>query len=263
MSNSKLSPLAISKHPVSPKCYAMWPGMQDPTDGLVTIMDRSGNGRHLAIGASGSYAAVTGASTYASIVGTANGVDKALTNSEVIQYNIASGQSIIIAFAMNAAAPGVVQTVCGFRGVSGDFKGVAVNVDAAGKPSVAIRDTGITYNTPLPTNVVTDGTDHFVIVAIDGTNKKVLGWDNGSLWSNMGSGQSGFGSGSTQPDGPFVWGGTGDFVSGGVPTWVNGQTLKLRNMHVYVLPAWPSNISGIVAELTRNQNRPLSKFILP
>lgn len=263
MSNSKLSPLSLSKHPVSPKCYAMWPGMQDPTDGLVTIRDRSGNGRHLAVGANGTYAEVTGTSKYASIVGTPNSQDKALTHAGVINYDVAQGQSLIVACTINTDAPGAQSAIMSFRGSSGDIKGVALRVDAAGKPFVTIRDTGITWNSPVPTNVVTDSADHHLVIAINGTGKLVYGWVDGSAWSNMAAGQGGFGSGSVQPDGPLVWGGDGDFSAAGVPTWANSHTLKIRNMHIYKMDSWPTNIAGIVAELTSNPHRPLSKFILP
>lgn len=263
MSNSKLSPLNIKKHPVSPRCYGFWPGMQDATDGNTTILDKSGNGRNLTIGANGTYAAVTATSKYSSIVGSANSQDKALTNAEVIQYDIAAGQSIILAFTINTDVPGAQCTICGFRGATGDIKGVAVKVDAAGKPIVSVRDTGITFNTTVPTDVITDSTDRVIVVAIDGTGKKIWGWNNGTLWSNMASGISGFGSGSTQPDGPLVFGGDGEFSAAGVPTWVTGHTLKIRNMAIYKMTSWPTNIAGIVSELTRNPHRPLSSFILP
>lgn len=263
MSNSKLSPLNVMKHPVSARCYGFWPGMQDPTDGNTTILDKSGNGRHLTIGANGSYPVVTGTSKYASIVGTPNSQDKALTNASVIPYDVAQGQSMIVSCTINTDVPGAQSTIMSFRGSTGDIKGVALRVDATGKPFVTIRDTGVTWNSPVPTNVVTDSADHSLVVAINGVGKVVYGWVDGSLWSNMSSGQGGFGSGSTQPDGPLVWGGDGDFSAAGVPTWANSHTLKIRNMHIYKMDSWPSNIAGIVAELTRNPNRPLSKFILP
>mgnify|MGYP001607449449 CR=1 FL=1 len=263
MSNSKLSPLHIVKATPSPRYYGMWPGMQDAGDGLVTVRDRSGKQKHLTVGTGGTYAAVFATSRYASVVGTAPGIDKALTGPDVISHDIALGQSMILACTINAAAPGAECTVGGYRGITGNIQGVSLKVDPTGHPFVTVRDSGATWNSAVPTNVACDSTDHQIIIAINGTGKKAWGWIDGALWSNMASGQTGFGSGTTAPDGSIIWGGVGDFVAGAQPTWVNGQTLKIRNMHLCIMDYWPANIAGIVAELYRNPHKPLSKVILP
>lgn len=263
MSNSKLSPLSLQKQTFSPRYFGFWPGMQDATDGKTTLGDRSGKNRPLNIGANGTYAAVTATSKYASVVGTVNGQDKSLATSDTFLWDLFTGQSLIIACTINAAAPGATCTLFGARGATGNTAGMSVTVDLNGKPTIQVRDTA-TFASSLPTDVICDSTDHNFIVMIDGTGKKVYGWKNGVALSTLVTGQSITSTtGSTQSDDKARWGGAGDFVAASTPTWVNGQTLKLRNMHVAVMDYWPSNYLTLVKELTINPNRPLSADLLP
>lgn len=264
MSNSKLSPLSLKSQTISPRYFGFWPGMQDPLDGRASIIDRSGKGRNLNVGANGTYSAVTATSKYASVVGAVAAQDKALATTDVLTWDMFAGQSMILALTMNAAIPGAVSQVFNARGGSGDVKGMALAVDAAGKPLIYVRDTVATFATNLPTDVICDGTDHTIIVMIDGTNKKAYGWKDGVAFSTLTSGQTITSiSGSTQGNDPARFGASGDFVAASAPTWVNGQTLKLRNMHVMVMDYWPANYLTIVKELNSNIHRPLSAALLP
>lgn len=264
MSNSKLSPLHIKKQTVSPRYFGFWPAMQDATDGNTVITDRSGYGRNLVVGTNGTYSAVTGTSKYASIVGSANGQDKSLATVDVLPWDMFSGQSLICAFTMNAVAPGATSTLVNARGASSDVKGFALLVDLNGKPIIYVRDTAATFGSNLPTDVLCDGADNTIIVMIDGTGKKCYGWKNGVAWSTLGSGQAITSTaGSTQGNDPLRFGGSGDFVAASVPTWVNGATLKMRNMHMLVMDSFPSNYLTIVKELNAHINRPLSAALLP
>lgn len=264
MSNSKFTPLILSKSSPSDAYVGFWPGCQDTTDGRAVIVDKSGNDNDLLLGAQATYAAVTGAAGYASIVGAAATSDKSLATSGVLPWDMFAGQSLILAFVIKAAAPGATATVFNARGASGDVKGVAVVVDTNGKPFIYIRDTATTFATNLPADIVCDGTAHVIVVAIDGTGKMAYGWKNGVAWSTLTSGQAITATtGSTQGNDPLRWGASGDFVSASVGTWVNGATLNLRHMHALVLNSWPANIGDIVEELTKNIHRPLSAKLLP
>lgn len=264
MSNSKLTPMILSKTSPSGAYVGFWPGCQDSTDGRTTIVDKSGKANDLLLGAQASYAAVTAAAGYASIVGAAATSDRSLATSGALLWDMYAGQSLIIAFAIKAAAPGASSTIFNARGASGDVKGVAVVVDLNGKPIVYVRDTAATFATNLPSNVICDGAEHIIVVAIDGTGKMAYGWMDGVAWSTLTAGQAVTATaGSTQGNDPARWGASGDFVSASVGTWVNGATLNLRHMHVLVSNSWPSNIADIVKELTKNIHRPLSAKLLP
>lgn len=264
MSNSKFTPMILSKNSPSPSYVGFWPGCQDAADGRTTIVDKSGKGNDLLLGAQATYSAVTGSAGYASIVGAAATSDKSLATAGVLPWDMYAGQSLILAFVVKAAAPGSTATLFNARGASGDVKGIAVVVDLNGKPTIYVRDTGTTFATNLPTNVICDGAEHVIIVAIDGTSKIAYGWVDGTAWSTLGSGQAITAiAGSTQGNDPARWGASGDFVAASVGTWVNGATLNLRHMHALVMSSWPSNISDIVKELTKNIHRPLSDKLLP
>lgn len=264
MSNSKFTPLILSKSSPSDAYVGFWPGCQDTTDGRAAIVDKSGNDNELLLGAQATYAAVTGTAGYVSIVGAAATSDKSLATSGVLQWDMFAGQSLILAFVIKAAAPGATATVFNARGSSGDVKGVAVVVDLNGKPIIYIRDTAATFATNVPTDIICDGTDHVIVVAIDGTGKRAYGWNDGVAWSTLTAGQAVTATaGSTQGNDPARWGASGDFVSASVGTWVNGATLNLRHMHVLVSNSWPSNIADIVKDLTKNIHRPLSSRLLP
>lgn len=253
----------IKKATPSSCCVGYWSGMQDTTDGRTTIVDGSTNARHLIIGAGGTYSAVVGTNAgYATIVGAAAGTDKSLATADNFIWDMYAGQSMIGAVTIKAANPGTTAWVFNARGATGDVKGCGLAVDGSGKPIVYVRDTGTTFATTAPTEVVADSTDHQIIWAIDGTGKKVYIWRDGTAVSNTGQTVTAT-AGSTQGDGPARWGGAGDFVAASQPTWVNGANLLLNRMHLYVMPYWPANIANIVAELARNPHRPLPARMLP
>lgn len=264
MSNSKLSPLHLRKQVTSPRYFGFWPGMQDSTDGRTQVLETGGTGRHLLLGTNGLYSQVTANSGYASIVGTANGQDKSLATADVLPWDLFSGQSLILQATVNAAAPGATAFIFNARGAAGDVKGAALSVDTAGKPVIFIRDTGTTFATNVPTNVVCDSTDHVVTAVINGTAKTAQIFDNGVAVSTLTTPQAITATaGSTQGNDPARWGGSGDFVSAAVPTWVNSATLKIRHMHVIVMDSFPANLATLIAELVRNPHRPLSAKLLP
>ena len=197
-------------------------------------------------------------------MGTVNGQDKAIATTDILTWDMFAGQSLLVALTMKAALPGATCQVFNSRGATADVKGMAFAVDAAGKPLIFLRDTAATFATNLPTDVICDGTDHTIIVMIDGTGKKAYGWNNGVAWSTLTSGQAITSTaGSTQSNEGARFGGSGDFVAASSPTWVNGATLFVRNMHVAVMDYWPSNYLTIVKELTANIHRPLSAVMLP
>lgn len=261
---SRTNPAIIKRQTPSACYYGFWPGMQDATDGRTQILDISGKGRHLSVGAGDTYAAVTATSRYATINGAAQPTDKCLSHADILPWNMAAGQSCLIAFTINAAAPGANGQVFNTRGGSGVVNGVSLFCEATGKPQYTVRDGTTTFTSGTPTNVVCDSTDHQVILAIDGTGKRGWGWVDGAKWSNMTNGEAITATaGSTLPDGPTRWGAQGDFVAASTGTWVAGQVLRLRHMHALVMPYWPANIDAIVAELYRNPHRPLSARLLP
>ena len=197
------------------------------------------------------------------IVGTANAQDKTIATAGVLPWDMYAGQSLLIAFTINTDAPGATAYVFGARGATGDVKGIAIGVDLNGKPNIYIRDTGTTFGSSSPTNVICDSTDHVVVVMIDGTAKKAYGWVDGIAWSSLTAGQAITATaGTTQSDSKLCWGGAGDFVAASVPTWANSHTLKLRNMHVAVMNSWPANYLTLVAELTRNPQKMLPASLL-
>ena len=207
---------------------------------------------------------MTATSKYASVVGSVAAQDKALATTDVLAWDMFAGQSLIVALTLNAAVPGAVSQVFNARGGASDVKGAALVVDANGKPLIYVRDTAATFATNLPTDVICDGTDHTVVIMIDGTNKMAYGWKDGVAFSTLASGQVITSvAGSTQGNDPVRFGSSGDFVAASAPTWVNGQTLKIRNMHVAVMNYWPANYLTIVKELTANISRPLSAALLP
>lgn len=262
---SKLTTIALKKQTPSPRYFGFWPGMQDSADGRTQILDTSGKGRHLSVGANGGYAAVTGTnSAFATIVGAAAGQDRSLATAAVFAWDLFAGQSLVLQATVNAAVPGATAHIFNARGSNADVKGIALTVDAAGKPVVFIRDTSATFATNLPTNVLTDGNDHIVTVAVNGTAKTIQIFIDGVAISTHAAPQAITATaGSTQGDDPARWGGAGDFVASANPTWVNGANLKIRHMHAIVMDAWPANIADIRAELLRNPHRPLSNKLLP
>lgn len=243
--------------------FGLWRGMQDSTDGRTSIVDGSGNGRHLLVGAGGTYSAVVGTNSgYATIVGAASPTDKSLATSDVLTWDMYTGQTLIGAATIKAANPATTAWVFNARGATGDVKGCGLAVDGSGKPIVYVRDTGTTFATTAPTEVVADSTDHQIIWVIDGTGKKAYIWRDGTAVSNTGQAITAT-AGSTQGDGPARFGGAGDFAAASQPTWVSGANLLLRDMHLIVLPYMPNNITDVVAELARNPHRPLPARMLP
>lgn len=274
MSKGKLGTLANKKATPSRHYFGFWKAMQDSGDGRTQILDHSGKGRHLNIGDQGSYSAVTGTNAgFATIVGTPNAQDKTIyvpgtteNPKGSLLWDLFAGQSLIIAFTINGAAPGGNATVIGSRGAVTNVAGMALTVNATGLPAIVVRDTGTTFATNLPSagDTLCDGNDHNIVVMIDGTSKKAYGWKDGAAWSTLTAGQAITAvAGSTQCDDPFRWGGAGDFVAGSQQTWINGQSVKLRNMHVLVVPSWPENYLEIMRALTNQIHRPLSSKILP
>lgn len=261
---SKLTPLGIKRQVPSPRYFGFWSGMQDPTDGNAAILDRSGQGRHLLLGVNATYATVTQNSQWATIVGAAAGQDRSLATASVLTWDLFAGQSLLLQATLNAAPPGATSTIFNARGTGGDVKGMALTVDSTGRPVVFIRDTVATQATNVPTNILTDSTDHTVSVEINGTAKTVQIRIDGTPISTHTTPQAITSTaGSTQSDDPARWGGAGDFVAGSNPTWVSGANLRLRNMHLIVMPSWPANIADIRAELLRNPHRPISARLLP
>lgn len=255
----------FKKATVSPLCLGMWPGMQDATDGRTQILDISGNGRHLSIGAGDTYGAVTATGGYATINGTTQPTDKSLATPSAPQWDMALEQSIIIAYTIKAAAPGANGQVFNARGASGNTSGVSQLVNLNGQPQIQVRDGTTTYTSTLSTGTnLCDNAPHVVVVYIDGTGKKAYGWMDGAVWSHLPTGEAITASaGSTQADGPLRWGAAGDFAVASLGTWVATKTLGLRRMHAYVMPYAPANMAAIVDELTRNPHRPLSARMLP
>jgi hypothetical protein len=246
-------------------CYfGFWPGMQDATDGRTQILDRSGKNRHLSVGAGDTYAAVTATARYATINGAAQPTDKSLWSADVFPWDMAQGQSLLIAFTINAAAPGANGQVFNTRGAAGNVNGFSLFCEATGKPQWTVRDGVSTFTSGIPSNIICDGTDHQVVFGLDGTGKRGWGWVDGAKWSNMTNGEPCTATaGSTLPDGPTRWGAQGDFVAASTGTWVAAKVLQLRHMHALVMPYWPGNIDAIVAELYRNPHRPLPARMLP
>lgn len=244
--------------------YGFWPGMQDATDGRTQILDVSGKGRHLSVGAGDTYAAVTATSSYATINGAAQPTDKSLVAPGTFPWDMFAGQSLLLAFTIKAAAPGGNGQVFNSRGGAGNVNGMSLFMEATGKPQWTVRDGTTTFTSGTPTNVACDGADHHIVFGIDGTGKRGWGWIDGAKWSNMTNGEPCTSTaGSTLPDGPLRIGAQGDFVAASTGTWVNGQVLRLRRMHALVMPYWPGNIDTLVAELYRNPGRPLSDRLVP
>lgn len=260
---SKLPVVSIKKATPSSRYFGFWPGMQDATDGNTAILDKSGKGRNLILGASATYGAVTPTSQYATIVGSVNASDKSLATADAFVWDMFAGQSLIMQCTMNAAVPGAQAHVFNARGASGDVKGFGLTVDSAGRPVAQVRDTGTTFGSNTPSNVITDSTPHIVTVVINGTAKTIQIFVDGTPISTHATPQAITATGgSTQADGPARWGAQGDFVTSSTPTWVNGANLLLRHMHLIVMDSYPANISAILAELLRNPHRPLSNKLL-
>lgn len=244
-------------------CYwGFWRGIQDSTDGRTTLIDGSGKGRDLVMGANATYANVVGTNAgYATIIGAASPTDRSVATAAVLTWDMFAGQSLIVAATMKAAAPGATAHLFNARGSSGDVKGMSILMDSLGKPSVVVRDTASSFVSTVPSEVFTDSTDHQIIVAIDGTGKRLYIWRDGTGVSNTGQTITAT-AGTTQGDDVARWGAAGDFASGN-GTWVSAANLQLKDMHVLVMPYWPANITNIVAELVRNPHRPLPARMLP
>ncbi len=250
----------IKKATPSACYYGMWRGMQDSGDGRTNIVDGSGQNRPLLLGANATYANVVGTNAgFCTIIGANTPTDRSLVGGSVFTWDLFAGHSMIVAATMNAAAPAANAHLFNARGANGDVKGMSVVIDTAGKPVVFIRDTGTTFATTAPSEAVADSTNRQVIVAIDGTAKKVYIWRDGAPVSNTGQTVTST-AGSTQSDDAPRWG-MADPV--GNPTWINSANLLLRDMHLMVMPYWPANIDKIVAELARNPHRPLPARMLP
>ena len=257
-------PISFKQITPSPRYFGMWPGMQDPTDGRTQILDISGKGRHLSVGPQGTYAAVTATSRYASIVGSVNASDKSLATTDILVWDMFAGQSLILSMTVNAAAPGGTAFLFGARGASGDTKGISLGIDLNGKPVAYVRDTGTTFGSNLPTDVVCDSTDHIVTMVVNGTAKTMQIFKDGVPVSTLTTPQAiSATAGTTQCDDKARFGAAGDFVASSTPTWVNGSTLKVRHMHLLVTDTFPANYLALVAELVRNPHRCLSAGLLP
>lgn len=259
--------LYLGKSEASPCYFGFWRGLQDSGDGRTSFLDSSGKNRPLLVGADTSYATATANAGYATITGAPSGANKALATADVFAWDMFAGQSLLIAATIKAAAPGATAHIFNARGGANDVKGFALTVDSTGKPSVIVRDTsGASFVSGVPTDVLTDSTDHQVIVAINGTSKRLWGWKDGALWSNI---NANVGTaitataGTTQGDDPARWGAIGNFAEFAGGTWVNGANLLIRDMHALVMPYWPANIATIVAELVKNPQRRLSARLLP
>lgn len=255
----------ISRKPITPssRYFGFWPGMQDSGDGNTQLLDKSGKGRPLSVGVNGSYAAATATSQYATVVGAAAGQDKSLAPVDLLPWDLLLNQSLLIQCTLNAALPGATAHIFNGRGAGGDVKGPALVVDSAGRPTMQIRDTGTTFASNTPTNVICDNTPHILTAVVHGANKTVQLLVDGSPISTHATPQAITATaGSTQGDGPPRWGAQGDFVASSTPTWVNGANLLLRHMHILVMDAYPANMPAILAELLRNPHRPLSNKLL-
>lgn len=256
----------LKKATPSPRYFGMWPGMQDSSDGRTQLLDISGNGRHLNIGPGGSYAAVTGTAKWASVVGAAQPTDKTLYTTDALPWDMFLGQSLIVSWTNNAAAPGSTAHTFNARGATANVQGMSILSDNLGRPTAFVRDTATTTTVVASSGVIFDGTDKTNTFMIDGTNKLARGYTGTTPWSATGTAGvslAGSTAGTTLSNDPMRWGGAGDFVAASQGTWVNGATLLLRNMHVLVLDYWPSNYLDIVAELAQNPQRPLSERLVP
>lgn len=250
--------MLLKKRTPSACAVGVWRGLQDSGDGRTTILDSSGKGNHLVLGAAATYSAVVGTNAgYCTIVGTASASDKTIQTPTILTWDMYAGQSLILFATVKAALPGSTVQLFNARGSAGNLQGFSLLFDTAGKPSVVVRDSaGTSFISVVPTDVFLDGTDHKIIVGIDGTGKKAYIWKDGTAVSNTGQAITATG-GSTQGDDPARWGGNGDV------TWVSGANLQIRHMHLYVMPYWPSNITTIVAELGKNYDQPLPARMLP
>lgn len=250
----------------SPCCVGYWRGMQDSTDGRTAILDSSGKGNHLVLGANATYANVVGTNAgYATIIGAGSPTDRSLATSFVLPWDMALGQSLLLAVTIKAAAPGATAHLFNARGASNDVKGMSLVMDNLGRPQVFVRDTVATSSTGAPTDVACDNTDKLVIAAIDGTSKRAYGYLGATPWSTTGTAGvslSASAAGSTQCDDPARWGASGDFASGN-GTWVSGANLLIKQAQLYVMPYWPNNMAAILAELVKNPHRPLPARMLP
>lgn len=259
---SQANELFQKRHAVSPCCYGMWRGIQDATDGRTSVVDSSGAGRHLVYGPDTTYAQFCSNPGYLTLTGSPAGANKGVSTPTTPAWDMFAGQSLIVAATIKAAVPGATAHIFNGRGGANDVKGAALVVDSAGRPVAFVRDTGTTFSSTAPSDVLTDSADHQVIMGIDGTGKKVYLWKDGAAVSNSGQAITAT-AGSTQGDAPAQWGGIGDYAAFAGGTWVNGANLLIRDMHLYVMPYWPANVAAVVAELVKNPQRPLSARLLP